>query len=73
MKNKTDLVRITSKYFCAGLELNDKLVCVNAANIIKYMNGKTFKWVISYCHKKNWKIEYHSENGKVWYDFSKKK
>lgn len=55
----TDLVRITSNYFCAGI-LIDKihLVCVEAAPILKYMKNKKFNWIKSYCDKKGWKLEY---------------
>ena len=58
---KCDLIRITSDYFCAGAELDPiHSTCINAAPIIKYMRNKSFKWIHSYCNKKNWKLEFKS-------------
>jgi len=56
---ETDLVRISSDYFVAGIELDGiHSVCVTAAPILKYMRGKKLKWIMDYCAKKGWKFEY---------------
>jgi hypothetical protein len=56
---ETDLARITSNYFCAGLLFNQmRLVVVDTAPILSYMNGWQFKRVLEYCEKKGWKFEY---------------
>ena len=55
----TDLIRITAKHFCAGVEIDElKLTVVNTAPILKYMLNWKFKKVFSYCEEKKWKLEY---------------
>ena len=65
IKDSFDLIRITSDYFCAGVILDSiHLVCVDSAPILKYMIGKKFSWIKSYCDKKCWKLEYRISNDK---------
>lgn len=54
--------RISAPHFVAGGELRPKmdsryLIVVEAAPIIKYMEGWQSYKVEEYCRKKNWKIE----------------
>lgn len=50
------LLRITSKYFCAGVATKNDIV-VNAAPILKYMKNRDIWWVEKYCKKKKWELE----------------
>ncbi len=44
---------VISDYFYAGVVLEND-VCVESAPILKYMKGKTFNWIKSYCDKNGW-------------------
>ena len=46
------LLRITSKYFCAGLEVGGR-----CAPILSYMRGWTEDRIRKYCERKNWECE----------------
>ena len=48
------LIRITSKYFCAGYDMNNG----NIAPIIKYMKDWSFERIKNYCSLKGWKLEW---------------
>ena len=50
------LIRITSSYFCAGIEVEDQHV-VNTAPILKYMNGWSMSQVIDYVKKNLWTLK----------------
>lgn len=51
------MIRISSKYFVAGLETNAFGVAIRCAPIIKYMKGWSSHRVAMYCNKKGWKFE----------------
>ena len=50
------LLRITAPHLCAGLVLKDDVV-IEAAPILKYMQGWTYNKVLNYCWLKKWNIE----------------
>lgn len=50
-----ELYQITSRYFCAGIEVAGGRV-VKAAPIVKYMIGRSMEWVRAYCFKKGFTI-----------------
>jgi hypothetical protein len=63
---ETDLARISSDYFVVGIEFDGiHTTCVKAAPIVKYMRGKTLKWIMGYCNEKGWKFEYKTKGGWV--------
>jgi hypothetical protein len=47
------LIRISSSYFTAGYDTESKTI----VPIIKYIKGWSVEKIVSYCRKKNWKIE----------------
>jgi len=47
-------IRITASNFCAAAEVENSII-VNAAPIIKWMQGSTLWWVQRYCEK--WELE----------------
>ena len=50
------LLRISSNYFVAGIEIkNNKIISI--APIIKYMINWSMPEIKKYCKQKNWKIE----------------
>jgi len=51
------LIRITSTYFCCGVEFNEKYKVVKTAPIVKWMKNKEWKFIYDYCKKKGWKLE----------------
>lgn len=58
-----NLVRITTLYFCAGLEIDEqKLIVVRTPPILKYMINWPWKKVYSYCEKKKWKLDLFDES-----------
>lgn len=49
------LVQITAPHFCAGITLVNDTVD-EAAPIVKWMRGKNWKYIQSYCINKRWQI-----------------
>jgi hypothetical protein len=62
----TMLVQITSKYFCAGLEIDDKNTCILAPPIVKYMVGWNKLKIENYCKTKKWKLKHLEVDTKNW-------
>ena len=50
-----DLYQIMAPHFCAGFVMKEDVV-VNAAPIIRYMMGWSYRKVQAYCQKKNWQL-----------------
>lgn len=50
-------LQISSSYFVAAIDLNDKGIAVKCAPIIGYMYGWDKDKIVDYCKKKRWKIE----------------
>ena len=51
------IIRITAPYFCCGAVLGSDLSVIKSAPIIKWMIGKSWKFIYDYCKKKKWKLE----------------
>lgn len=47
------VIRITSTYFCAGIDTDLRI----AAPILRYMKGWTIGEIDRYCCKKDWSLE----------------
>lgn len=48
-----EVLQVTSPYFCAGLYLRNGVV-VQAAPIVRYMNGWNRSRVVGFCRRKGW-------------------
>lgn len=51
------LIRISSNYFVAGIDVGKLGRIMKAAPILKYMIGWTVPEVQAYCKHKRWKLE----------------
>lgn len=49
------LVRVVAPHFCAGIEINERGMCVNAAPILKWCIGKKTDFLRDYFKRKRWK------------------
>ena len=49
------LAAIDAPHFYAGIVLCDDRV-IEAADIVRYMRGKSRDWVREYCRRKGWKV-----------------
>ena len=49
------LIRIEAPHFCAGIEIDERGMCVNAAPILKWCIGKKTYFLRSYFKDKAWK------------------
>lgn len=56
MYSKIILFQINAPHFCAGGEIQNRIV-VNAAPIIKYMIGWDAERTLNFCTRKNWTIK----------------
>jgi hypothetical protein len=52
------LVRVTTKYFCAGLIANDEGIVIEAAPIMKWAKGKDYADVLAYYSLRNTLVAY---------------
>lgn len=53
---KEKLYQIKSNYFCAGIIVKNKTI-IYTAPIIKWMKGKSIRFIKQYCRNKNFKIK----------------
>lgn len=44
---------LSTKAYCAGIVLNGKGECVEAAPILRWMVGRGEKWILHHCKKHN--------------------
>jgi len=49
------LVRVDAPHFCAGIEINESGMCMNAAPILKWCIGKKTDFLRGYFNRKGWK------------------
>lgn len=57
------LVQITAPHFCAGIELavrskDGGYVVYRCAPILRYLEGKSWGWALSYIHTRGWRVRY---------------
>lgn len=61
-------MRLTTKGYCAGIVLNHKGVCMEAAPILRWMIGKGEAWIKQHCKKHHIileDVEEHDGRGRV--------
>ena len=52
-EQQRSLYQIIAPHFTAGIEIEDGH-CIRCAPIIRYMMGKSYWWIRSYCRTKVW-------------------